>query len=103
MSGLRPNGPETSTTQWILSRRDGAIVAWHEVPGWAPAREPSRRVRSDSGRRAHGLVGSDEIAFAAASFVVAFRRLATLDHTVPYGTVRSVTASQALRARLRSH
>jgi hypothetical protein len=22
--------------EWFLSRRDGAIVAWHEVPGTAP-------------------------------------------------------------------
>ena len=33
--------------EWLLSRRDGAIVAWHEVPGTAPPKEPSRRVRSD--------------------------------------------------------
>jgi hypothetical protein len=29
------------------SRRDGAIVAWHEVPGKCPSKEPSRRVRYD--------------------------------------------------------
>jgi hypothetical protein len=30
------------------SRRDVAIVAWHEVPGVAPGQKvPSRRVRSD--------------------------------------------------------
>jgi hypothetical protein len=39
--------------EWLLSRRDGAIVAWHEVHGTAPPKEPSRRVRSDSRRRAH--------------------------------------------------
>jgi hypothetical protein len=38
------------------SRRDGAIVAWHEVPGKAPPpREPSRRVRCDSRRCGHRL------------------------------------------------
>jgi hypothetical protein len=25
--------------EWLLSRRDGAIVAWHEVPGTSPPRE----------------------------------------------------------------
>ena len=30
-----------------LSRRDGAIVAWHEVPGKRHPQEPSRRVRCD--------------------------------------------------------
>jgi hypothetical protein len=34
---------------------DGAIVAWHEVPGTAPPKKPSRRVRSDSGMRAHAV------------------------------------------------
>ena len=34
-----------------MSRRDDAIVAWHEVPGRAPSpKEPSRRVRYDSCR-----------------------------------------------------
>src|SRR5580704_10244967 len=36
-----------------LSRRDGAIVAWHEVPGKTPPKEPSRRVGYDSCRCAH--------------------------------------------------
>src|ERR1700730_4979616 len=36
-----------------MSRRDGAIVAWHEVPGTAPPQKPSRRVRCDSCRCAH--------------------------------------------------
>jgi hypothetical protein len=34
---------------------DGAIVAWHEVPGTAPPKKPPRRVRSDSGMRAHAV------------------------------------------------
>jgi hypothetical protein len=34
-----------------LSRRDGAIVAWHEMPGKTPPKEPSRRVRCDRVRR----------------------------------------------------
>ena len=37
-----------------MSRRDGAIVAWHEVPGiLRPPNQPSRRVRCDWRRRAH--------------------------------------------------
>jgi hypothetical protein len=39
--------------EWFLSRRDSAIVAWHEVPGIASPKEPSRRVRSDSCRCGH--------------------------------------------------
>ena len=31
-----------------MSQRDGAIVAWHEVPGTAIPKEPSRRVQCDS-------------------------------------------------------
>jgi hypothetical protein len=31
----------------VLSRRDGTIVARHEVPGKRPSKEPSRRVRYD--------------------------------------------------------
>ncbi|MEA3146640.1 MAG: hypothetical protein QOI53_2169, partial [Verrucomicrobiota bacterium] len=30
-----------------MSRRDGAIVAWHEVPGTCHPNEPSRRARCD--------------------------------------------------------
>jgi len=33
--------------EWLLSQRDSAIVAWHEVPGNRPPKEPSRRVRYD--------------------------------------------------------
>jgi hypothetical protein len=57
-----------------LVRRDGAIVAWHEVPSEAPPKEPSRRVRSNSCRCAPIL------------------ELAAPDHTVPYGTVPSMDA-----------
>src|SRR6476646_5017098 len=33
----------------VSSRRDGAIIAWHEVPGTsATPKDPSRRVRYDS-------------------------------------------------------
>ena len=50
--------------EWLLSRRDGAIVAWHEVPGTASPKKPSRRVRSDGLIRAGvrtDSIGSDEI------------------------------------------
>ena len=51
-----------SMGEWLLSRRDGAIVAWHEVPGTPPKRGPSRRVRCDSCRRAHRFDDwSDEV------------------------------------------
>jgi hypothetical protein len=51
--------------EWLLSRRDGAIVAWHEVPGTSPTQksrppfdalalaQAGRRVRSDSCRYKH--------------------------------------------------
>ena len=32
---------------YFSSRRDSTIVAWHEVPGKRPPKEPSRRVRYD--------------------------------------------------------
>ena len=46
-----------------MSRRDGAIVAWHEVLGGSVTqKEPSRRVRCDSRRCAHRFDDrSDEI------------------------------------------
>ena len=48
--------------EWLSSRRDGAIVAWHEVPGKRHPKEPSRRVRSDSRGPAHRYDDwSDEI------------------------------------------
>jgi hypothetical protein len=60
-----------------LSRRDGAIVAWHEVPGKALSQE-SRPV-------GYGLIRAGERTF---------RRelplgISCTDHTVPYGTVLS--------------
>ena len=98
--------------EWLLSRRDGAIVAWHEVPGTAP---PKSRpvgygliragVRTDS-------IGSDEI--SNTKYIASLKKhgthlrrkiplgLAAPDHTVPDGTVLSRTLSKALRARLRS-
>jgi hypothetical protein len=46
----KPLGPDSDAAkQYLLSRRDSAIVAWHEVPGKAPSKEPSRRVRYDRG------------------------------------------------------
>ena len=49
----RTQGLEKSGTRGFkeMSRRDGAIVAWHEVPGDSVTpTEPSRRVRYDSRR-----------------------------------------------------
>jgi hypothetical protein len=42
--------------EWLLSRRDSAIVARHEVPGIAPLKDPSRRVRHDRGCAHFGSV-----------------------------------------------
>ena len=36
---------------YFSSRRDRLIVAWHEVPGKRPPKEPSRRVRYDRTQR----------------------------------------------------
>ena len=49
----------------LLSRRDGAIVAWHEVPGKHPPKEPSRRVRSDC---------NDEVSDAKTEEIYVFRK-----------------------------
>jgi hypothetical protein len=79
-----------SMGEWLLSRRDGAILAWHGVPGKRPHHRAFRaRLR------------------LVLSYGTRFRRrrpprLAGPDHTVPYGTDLSGHSSQALRARLRS-
>ncbi len=44
---LRDEEDSDGAKQRILSRRHNPIVAWHEVPGKAPSKEPSRRVRYD--------------------------------------------------------
>src|ERR1700722_14180615 len=65
-----------------MSRRDDAIVAWHEVPGTAQIKEPSRRVRYDSCRCAHRF----DMAHISTRNTSA---IGWPDHTVPYGTVHS--------------
>src|ERR1700722_2178849 len=78
-----------------MSRRDGAIVAWHEVPGTTPPpNEPSRRVRYDSRGWARWAVAEAVQLIKAGR---TFRReiplgLAAPDHTVTYGTVVSTAA-----------
>ena len=50
-----------------MSRRDGAIVAWHEVPGTAPPQK-SRPVGYGvirAGVRTDSIIGNDEIALAS--------------------------------------
>jgi hypothetical protein len=47
--GMR--GP--SMGRMALSRRDGVVVAWQEVPGQRHPRRAARRVRRDSCRCAH--------------------------------------------------
>ena len=77
-----------------MSRRDGAIVAWHEVPGTAPPERPSRRVRYDGISQVQETVHDDEKYL-----------LDELHPIIPYPTGRFFreALSQALRARLRSH
>src|ERR1700734_3896197 len=77
-----------------MSRRDGAIVAWHEV-GQRHPKEPSRRVRSDSRRCAHRFDDwSNEISNTKIETETRRTcrreiplRFAAPDHPVPYGTV----------------
>jgi hypothetical protein len=73
-----------------MSRRDDAIVAWHEVPG----RAPPQKIRP---------VGYGVILAGLQVYARIDLGLAAPNHTVPYGTVLSRTFSQALRARLRSY
>jgi hypothetical protein len=62
------------------SRRDGAIVAWHEVPGTVPSQE-NRPV-------GHGMIRAGmHIDLDDWSWSEEFLGLAAHDQTVPYGTV----------------
>jgi hypothetical protein len=113
----------------LLSRRDGAIVAWHEVPGErVPSKDPSRRVRYDRAPRIPEIflvemcavfLTKGEILFLKGSCPMMFELLLdgmdrflnlresvpTLARITPYPTGRLfwVGLAQALRARLRSH
>jgi hypothetical protein len=83
-----------------MSRRDGAIVAWHEVPGTAPPQK-SRPVGYGlirAAMRAKFDDWSDEISFRVRR---TFRREIPLE-LAPTGRFFRGTLSQALRARLRS-
>jgi hypothetical protein len=63
-----------------MSRRDDAIVAWHEVPGKAPPpKRPSRRGTGGSGRFRKQSRYDEKYLWGSAA----------PDHTVPYGTVLS--------------
>jgi hypothetical protein len=111
-------GAMSSESEWLSSRRDGAIVAWHEVPGTARPKEPSRRVRSegdfilavdgtDSPRRAtDSMIGVDEISntISSSNSNITGHQLFKLCPVIPYPTGRFSrwTPSQALRARLLS-
>jgi hypothetical protein len=109
-----------------MSRRDGAIVAWHEVPGKKRHPKKSRPVgygvirAALVSRRVQETVHcveqfedhrtrtfQEEYLAVHKKHPRTFRRetplgLAAPDHTVPYGTGLRGTLSQALRARLRS-
>src|SRR5580704_7766034 len=68
-----------------MSRRDNAIVAWHEVPGKAHPKEPSRRVRYD---RAQSGDGSQRFGLRIIeSFNEPIRHL-RLCHPIPWTTFR---------------
>src|SRR5580700_281139 len=89
-----------------MSRRDGAIVAWHEVPGTTPPQK-SRPVGYGvirAGLRTDSMIGVTKFGIRKLkksllydfwpTIQFLFRReiplgLATPDHTVPYGTVLS--------------
>jgi hypothetical protein len=64
-----------------MSRRDGAIVAWHEVPGTAPSQK-SRPV-------GYGLIRAGVGADSGTLRREIPQGLAAPAHTVPYGTVLS--------------
>jgi hypothetical protein len=82
----------------VLSRRDSAIVAWHEVPGKAPLKEPSRRVRYDRARLIHEAFLVEMCAVFLKDQIISFRirnfyhpdhrtgAHTCANHTVPYGT-----------------
>ena len=98
-----------------MSRRDGAIVAWHEVPGTAPSQacRPVGYGLIRAGVRTDSMIIGHE-PFKKSISVFRLKKhgahfdpkiplgLAAPDHTVPYGTDLSMAISQALRARLRS-
>src|SRR5271156_3864128 len=79
-----------ATKEGAQSRRDGPIVAWHEVPGKAPPQK-NRPV-------GHGMIGADLIQryFASKGAPCFFRKANHSNHrigahtganqTVPYGT-----------------
>src|SRR5580704_7048888 len=76
-----------------MSRRDGAIVAWHEVPGTAPSQK-SRPVGYGvirAGLRTDSMSGVTKAVrlIKAGSSAWIHLGLATPDHTVPYVTVLS--------------
>jgi hypothetical protein len=75
--------------EWLLSRRDRLIVAWHEVPASAPTpKQPSRRVRCDrAGVPADSMIGVRKFQIPRLKTFTLDVGLAAPDHTVPYGTV----------------
>ena len=75
-----------------MSRRDGAIVAWHEVPGTAPAQKsrPLGYGVIRAGVRTDSMIGVRKFRIRRPKkFMLYDFWLAAPDHTVPYGTVLS--------------
>ncbi len=77
------------------------IVAWHEVPGKRPPKEPSRRVRYE---RAQRIPEVSLVETRRTTRIVAWNQMdrQESDRTLRDGSL-GVAMSQALRARLRSH
>ena len=98
-----------------MSRRDDAIVAWHEVPKRRHPKTFSRRVGCDSCRCAHRFDDRNEEISNLSKRVLSLPKetgrtlrretpsgISCPDHTVPTGRFLRGVLSQALRARLRS-
>jgi hypothetical protein len=88
-----------------MSRRDDAIVAWHEVPG----RAPPQKIRPVgygvilAGLQVYARIDRERLwpymgGIAKQNGTIPMG-LAAPDHTVPYGTVLWRTLSQAPRLR----
>jgi hypothetical protein len=81
-----------------VSRRENTIVAWHEVPGKAPSKAPSRRVRYDRAQ----LIPEEFLVEIVTRIIGSARTPAQSDRSLRDGSL-GVGLSQALRASLRSH
>jgi hypothetical protein len=80
--------------EWLLSRRDGAIVSLARS-AWDSATQKSRPVGYGlirAGLRTDSMIGVTKFEYAAHFFDEKYLWVSCADHTVPYGTVLSVDA-----------